>query len=35
MNVGANMPEMGIKYDGKVATRAWTGLADFLNEVLA
>ena len=35
MNVGANMPEMGIKYDAKVATRAWTGLADFLNEVLA
>lgn len=34
MNVGANMPEMGIKYDETVANRAWTGLAAFLNEVL-
>jgi len=35
MNVGADMPSMGIKYDEKVAARAWAGLADFLNEVLA
>jgi dienelactone hydrolase len=35
MNVGADMPAMGIKYDEKVATRAWAGLAAFLNEVLA
>ena len=35
MTVGADMPEMGIKYDETVATRAWTGLAAFLSEVLA
>ncbi len=35
MNVGANMPEMGIQYNEAVADRAWTGLAAFLNEVLA
>jgi dienelactone hydrolase len=34
MTVGANMPEMGILYDEKVAGRAWAGLADFLAEVL-
>jgi hypothetical protein len=35
MNVGANMPEMGILYDETVASRAWAGLAAFLDEVLA
>ena len=35
MNVGANMPEMGVVYDEKVADRAWAGLAAFLAEVLA
>jgi dienelactone hydrolase len=35
MNEGANMPEMGILYDAKVARRAWDGLALFLDEVLA
>jgi dienelactone hydrolase len=35
MNVGADMPEMGIKYDAAVANRAWSGLAAFLNEILA
>ena len=35
MNVGANMPEMGILYDEKIATRAWNGMAGFLREVLA
>ncbi len=34
MNVGANMPEMGILYDAKVAARAWDGMAGFLTEVL-
>jgi dienelactone hydrolase len=34
MAEGANMPEMGILYDAKVAKRAWDGLADFLDEVL-
>lgn len=35
MNEGANMPEMGILYDAKVAKRAWDGMAGFLTEVLA
>lgn len=35
MNEGANMPEMGILYDAKVAKRAWDGMAVFLKEVLA
>ena len=35
MNVGANMPEMGVQYDAKVAERAWTGMSGFLAEVLA
>jgi len=35
MNEGANMPEMGILYDAKVARRAWDGMAGFLAEVLA
>jgi dienelactone hydrolase len=35
MNEGANMPEMGILYDAKVAARAWDGMAAFLTEVLA
>jgi dienelactone hydrolase len=35
MNEGANMPEMGILYDAKVARRAWDGMAAFLTEVLA
>ncbi len=35
MNEGANMPEMGILYDAKVAARAWHGMAGFLSEVLA
>lgn len=34
MNEGANMPEMGIRYDATVAARAWTGLSTFLSEVL-
>lgn len=32
---GANMPEMGIKYDARTAARAWTGLLNFLGEVFA
>lgn len=35
MNEGANMPQMGILYDAKVAKRAWDGLGAFLSEVLA
>jgi dienelactone hydrolase len=35
MNEGANMPEMGILYDARVAKRAWDGLGLFLAEVLA
>jgi dienelactone hydrolase len=35
MAEGANMPEMGILYDAKVAKRAWDGMAGFLMEVLA
>jgi len=34
MNVGANMPQMGIQYNEAVAGRAWNGLAAFLGEVL-
>jgi dienelactone hydrolase len=34
MNVGADMPQMGIQYNETAAKRAWTGLAAFLNEVL-
>ena len=34
MNVGANMPEMGVQYDARIADRAWTGLSAFLAEVL-
>jgi dienelactone hydrolase len=35
MSEGANMPQMGILYDAKVARRAWDGMALFLKEVLA
>ena len=35
MNEGANMPEMGILYDAKMARRAWDGMAQSLAEVLA
>jgi dienelactone hydrolase len=35
MAEGANMPEMGILYDAKVAGRAWSGMASFLTECLA
>jgi dienelactone hydrolase len=35
MNEGANIPEMGILYDAKVARRAWAGMAGFLTEALA
>ena len=35
MNVGANMPEMGIQYNETVAKRAWGGMSAFLTEVLA
>jgi dienelactone hydrolase len=34
MNEGANMPEMGIKYDAVVAARAWAGMTAFLAEAL-
>ena len=35
MNVGANMPEMGVQYDATAAERAWAGLSGFLTEVLS
>jgi dienelactone hydrolase len=34
MAEGANMPQMGIQYDAKVAARAWASLAGFLDECL-
>jgi dienelactone hydrolase len=35
MNVGADMPEMGILYNARTAGRAWTALLNFLGEVFA
>ena len=34
MNEGADMPAMGVKYDAKVAARAWDGLHRFLAEAM-
>jgi dienelactone hydrolase len=34
MMEGADVPDMGIKYDAATARRAWAGLEDFLAEIL-